>query len=402
MDREEWRLQIMDLPVFDSHTHLNMPNVPIQAQNIWDIAHYFWFMEELWSVGYPRDAANLPNDERVVAFVKAFNNSRNTTWNHIVRRILRDLYKMDIMDLESIDEDVVHKADQAIRWYSWQPNWAQNVIDKLNIQRITVNDIDHANFTGLPGISAVIPMWDDKLAWRERIIQSKDRQATCQAVTGAVHDYADGLRNQGIKGMRVDVDVFESHGIPAVNYPNTLPNNDSEVWELDAFLIHAQFQALSQFDMFAQSFLGIQRDVTARTAMAVNRPRRIIELYPLFERYACGFELVVGAPANNLDAAQAARIYPNVFLGGLWWYNFRSSTYKHTMQERLEAVPASKSILIASDARCIEWCYGKILLVKYLLADFLFNQVTEGWLSENDALWVAREWLHDAAARRYV
>ena len=153
--------------------------------------------------------------------------------------------------------------------------------------------------------------------------------------------------------------------------------------------------------MFAQLFVGIQRDVTAHTAMAVNDPLRIIILYPLFERYACGFELVVGAPGNNMDAAQAARIYPNVFLGGLWWYNFRSSTYMQTMQERLEAVPAGKSILVASDARCIEWCYGKILLIKWLLSDFLYRQTSLGWISEEEALWVAREWLHDAAARRY-
>jgi glucuronate isomerase len=72
------------------------------------------------------------------------------------------------------------------------------------------------------------------------------------------------------------------------------------------------------------------------------------------------------------------------------------------MQVRLEAVPASKSALVASDARCIEWCYGKILLVKRLLADFLYDQITLGWIDRSDALWVAREWLHDAAARRYL
>jgi glucuronate isomerase len=154
--------------------------------------------------------------------------------------------------------------------------------------------------------------------------------------------------------------------------------------------------------MFAQMFLGVERDVTHRTAMAVNNPRRIIDLYRLFERYNCGFELVVGAPQNNLDAAQAARIYPNVHLGGLWWYNFRQSTYADALQVRVEAVPAEKSAIVASDARCIEWCYGKILLVKWLVADFLHQTVNRGWLSKGDALWVAREWLHDAAARRYL
>jgi glucuronate isomerase len=401
MNREEWREQIMQLPVYDSHTHLNMPDVPIPAQNIWDIVHYFWFQEELWSVGYPRNARALSVEDRIPAFVKAFNATRNTVWHHIVCRILSDLYKIDIDALDAVDENLVRKADQAIQWYSWQPNWSQSVIDRLHIRRIGVNSFDHADFKDLPGVSVVIPVWDGARAWTERIKLANDMQATGKASLDAAKDYVEECHNLGIKGLRVGAEVLEGYGSQAVNYDSSTLNADSELWEIEAFIAHAQFKALSDFGMFAQLFMGIKRDVTQHTAMAVNDPLRITAMYPLFERYACGFELVVGAPGNNMDAVQAARIYPNVFLGGLWWYNFRSSTYMQTMQERLEAVPASKSILVASDARCIEWCYGKILLVKTLLADFLFRQIALGWLSEADALWVAKEWLHDAADRRY-
>jgi glucuronate isomerase len=69
---------------------------------------------------------------------------------------------------------------------------------------------------------------------------------------------------------------------------------------------------------------------------------------------------------------------------------------------RLEGLPAEKSSILCSDGRCIEWCYAKTKLVKELLADFLFEEVSLGYISEEDALWVAREWLHDAPARRYV
>ena len=402
MKREEWREQIMQLPVFDTHTHLNMPNVPIPAQNVWDIAHYFWFQQELWSVGYPRNINDLPIDERIQALAKAFNASRNTVWNRIVRQILSDLYQVDIVGQETIDTNTILQIDQAVRWFNWQPNWSQSVIDKLNIRRIGVNHSDHADFKNLPGVSVVIPVWEDNDAWIERILHASDRQATCKAAADAARDNIEALWNQGIRGLRIEADLFEAYGKRAVDNQGAMPGPDSEKWEIEAFIIHTQFKALSEFGMFAQLFLGIKRDVTTRTAMAVNDPLRIIILYPLFEQYTCGFELVVGAPANNMDAAQAARIYPNVYLGGLWWYNFRSSTYMQTMQERLEAVPASKSALIASDARCIEWCYGKIYLVKWLLADFLFKQVSLGWLNEVDALWVATEWLHDAAARRYT
>ena len=397
MDHIEWREEILRVPVFDTHTHLNMPGVPIPAQNFWDIAHYFWFQEELWSAGYPRNAMELPEDERIARFVAAFNAGRNTAWNGIVRHIFKTLYGVEVTDAAS-----VRAADAAVRARSAQPDWAQSVVDRLAICQIAVNNTRDSDFPELPGVGVAVPSWDGFRVWTEKLVQANDPRAAGEAARQAITDTVAAHRAAGLRGMRVEADPFEFGGCAAVNAPDDLPADPVDAMQAATFLTHALFCALGEHGMFAQLFLGIKRDVGARSAMAVNDPQRITNLYPLFERYACDFELVVGAPQNNLDAAQPARIYPNVHVGGLWWYNFRPSTYNHAMQVRFEAVPASKSAIVASDARCIEWCYGKILLVKTLLADFLFKQVKHGWIDREGALWVAREWLHDAAARRYV
>ena len=47
------------------------------------------------------------------------------------------------------------------------------------------------------------------------------------------------------------------------------------------------------------------------------------------------------------------------------------------MQQRFEALPSTKSELVVSDARCIEWCYGKIVLIKKLVADYLYDQIQD-------------------------
>jgi glucuronate isomerase len=163
---------------------------------------------------------------------------------------------------------------------------------------------------------------------------------------------------------------------------------------------HALFRAFEAYGIAAQFFLGVQQ-TTSSLSIAVNDTRRVSNLHGLFERHNCRFELVVGAELSNLDVIQAARAFPNAYVGGMWWYNFRASTYRQSMQYRLEALPSSKCALVASDARCIEWCYGKILLVKYLLAEFLHEQIERGWLDYDGALYVARNWLHDTAARLY-
>lgn len=403
MKRQAWREAIHELPVFDTHTHLNMPDVPIPAQSFWDIAHYFWFLQELWSVGYPHEAPRLPEDVRIDRFVDAFNAVRNTNWHLIVRHICADLYGVALVDEAGwTTPGHVRAVDEAVQTRAQEPGWARSVVDRLAIRQIAVNSRSEAEFPDLPGVGVAIPMWDTQPEWAERITRAADPGAVAEEARAAARAEVAELAALGIGGMRVAAEPFEAQGAVAVALPESPPARDVPLWQAEAFLSHTLFDALSEHGMFAQLFLGTERDVSPRTAMAVNDPRRITNLYPLFERYACGFELVIGAPQNNMDAAQAARIYPNVHVGGLWWYNFRASTYTHTMQVRIEAVPASKSALVASDARCIEWCYGKVLLVKQLLADFLHGHVKRGWLSKEDALWVAREWLHDAAARRYI
>ena len=422
--RQDWRRAINEVPVFDTHTHMNNPGVAIAAQTVWDIVHYFWFQQELWSVGYPAKPMELDEAERIERFVAAFAQVRSTVWAKMVGETFRRLYGVELRDAAS-----VRAADEAVRAKAADPGWPRHVVERLQVKRIVVNHERCADFPGLPGVGAAVPLWPDHKHWTQRIADAPDQRAAGEAAEAAVQQAVAGYFARGHRGMRIQTGAFDdqpqdaiveavaSDGalpktgafddqpqdaiVEAVASDGALPKTGASPMAIQTFLAHALLRALSEQGMFAQLFLGINRIAHSSNLMAINDPRRIVNRYPLFERYACGFELVAGAPQHNIDVAQAARIYPNVHAGGLWWYNFRGSTYREAMQARLEAVPAGKSVILASDGRCIEWCYAKTLLVKWLLADFLHEQVRDDWISEADALWVAREWLHDAAARRY-
>jgi len=400
--RMQWREAVGDIPVFDTHTHMNNPNVPIAAQNVWDIVHYFWFQQELWSLSYPSDPMSLDEDERIERFVDVFDKARNTAWALMIREAFRRLYEVELTDAAS-----VRQADEAVRAKAADPDWPREVVDRLKIKRITVNHEKCADFPGLPGVGAAVPLLPDYKQHLQAIMEADDQREAGEQAEAAVRQTIADFAARGLRGMRVNPTAFDRRPPEVVaeavaRETAGLPRKGASDIDVHIFLIHAIFGALSEHRMFAQLFLGIGPAPRTRTPMAIDDPHRIVNLYPLFERYACDFELVSGAPGSNMDIAQAARIYPNVHCGGLWWYNFRSSTYRQVMQARLEAVPAGKSVLLASDGRCIEWCYTKTLLVKWLLADFLHEQVQQEWINEADALWVAREWLHDAVERRYV
>jgi len=393
----EWREAVRNLPVFDTHTHMNNTGVPIAAQTVWDIVHYFWFQQELCSVGYPRDPMALDEDERIDRFMAAFSQVRNTAWALMVREAFRRLYDVELSDAASLRE-----ADEVVRAKGADSQWPRQVIDLLNIRRITVNHERAADLPGLAGVGAAVPLWKDHKLWLQRIMDADDQREAGERARAALAEDIAAIASRGHRGMRVPMPTLDATEHEAIAIGRDLPRQGAGQSEIQAFLSHALFAALGEQDMFAQLFLGIEKRPGMSQPMAINDPLLIVNLYPLFDRYACDFELVAGAPGHNMDVAQAARIYPNVHCGGLWWYNFRGSTYRQAMQARLEAVPASKSVILASDGRCIEWCYAKTLLVKWLLADYLHEQMQRGWINEADALWVAREWLHDAAERRYA
>ena len=101
--RSEFTDEILTLPVWDTHTHLES-SAQLTAQSIWDIVHYFWFGRELFAAGYPADPMKVPEEKRIALFLEAFGRARNTYWNRAVREMLSDLYGVIITDRKSVLE----------------------------------------------------------------------------------------------------------------------------------------------------------------------------------------------------------------------------------------------------------------------------------------------------------
>ena len=391
MTRQELQNVVHHLNVWDTHTHLKADALP--AQTFWDIGHYFWFLRELQAAGYPEEPESLPEDQRIEAFLRAFNATRNTAMNWVVRQIFKTLYDIEITDAES-----VKAADAAVRGTAGQADWPKQVCDRLHIKHIATNVEKDADPDSVPDF--VFPRMESHLnRWIDRITRARNQQTEGETIKAEVSDTLKGFADAGHSGIMTSNDPFGRLKKSTRNAPESLTSSGHSPDDIGVFILHALCRAAEAHGLFVQFFLGVESKEGA--AVPANDPDRILNLHGLFAQYACPFELVLGAELNNLDAVQAARIYPNVHVGGMWWYNFRVSTYRQSMQYRFEALPPSKCALVASDARCIEWCYGKILIIKRLMADFLYDQIEAEWIDGEDALRVAREWLYDAPAELY-
>lgn len=382
---------ILACDVWDTHTHLQGAALP--AEDFWRIGHYFWLLRELKAAGYPADHERMPPDERAEAYAEAMQATRNTAMNRAMRAAVRDLYEIELTDAASVLE-----ADEAVRATAKRDGWAGEVFDAAAVRRAVVNVREDADFGDLSPVSYFLPRIEGRIrSWTEMVSGPGVPSDARERMTREVEAFAADLAERGIRGLMSSLgDWCERTADDPADREEPLSADEAKTLVVDTIA-----DAAARHDLFIQLFLGMEQGWSGQVT-ANNRTDRLIALHGLFERHECRFDLVLSTNLLNFDAVQTARMFPNVHLGGLWWFNFRPGTYRDAMQYRLEALPPRKSALIASDARCVEWCYAKVMLVKRLLAEFLCDQVERGWLGEKDALWVAREWLHDAAIRLYA
>jgi glucuronate isomerase len=363
------------LPVFDTHSHLNAPGRALGARGFHDLGYYFWLSQQMQGVGW-REPEEL-TEETACAYFDAFVQTQNTAMNWCLRRILLDLYQIEL----NRPQDIL-AADKMIRERAGFSSHVQEVCQKGHLRQIVQNLESRAGFSDAPGLDVLVA--DTLNAPVETCLQYPSDASVRQAAS-VLRRTVDAMAKAGRRGARIDYNLFETLEV--------------EGWR--STLLDAVFSRLHHHGMFVQIFMGMKRE--PRGSFPQDHPRRITTLYPFFRAYPdCRFELVCAAEGNSLDVVQAAVANPNVNPGGLWWYTFRPSIYRQALQQRLEAVAPLKCPVLASDATCVEWCYGKTMLVKKLVSEVLVRNVEEGWISEDCAIRTASAWLHDAAASYYT
>ena len=102
------------------------------------------------------------------------------------------------------------------------------------------------------------------------------------------------------------------------------------------------------------------------------------------------FQCSVASRHANQSLCTLARELPNFSLAGYWWHNFFPDVIRQIIAERLDMLPVNKQIGFFSDAYCVEWTYGKAVLVRKQLARVLAEKVEQGQYTRDDALAIAK------------
>ncbi len=87
------------------------------------------------------------------------------------------------------------------------------------------------------------------------------------------------------------------------------------------------------------------------------------------------FQCFVSSRHANQSLCTLARELPNFSLAGYWWHNFFPDIIRQVIAERLDMLPVNKQVGFFSDAYCVEWAYGKAVLVRKQLARVLADKI---------------------------
>jgi len=394
--------RIMALPVWDTHNHLTGPF--FKAQDFYDLGHYFWFLRELNAAGYPGlppksdDGDPLPDplseQERAEAFLKALKLSANTTWSQVFRQGIRDLFGVELETPEDIFE-----INEILKQTREDPEWSAKVLDNIGVKRLSVRWHARNRENGILEV-------DDRLHFYEiinpcgredlgAIISARNSGEAAAEVLEKKKTQLDNLLADGVRVFRFRLNVTNSDQGSLMEKPD-ITRIGNDLWRIRQFLTHSILEYLNDKDVHLQLFFQVSR------LLPVNDPDRVLDWDPLFEKYdGITFELFAASHIHSLDMVQVARNNRNVYPAGMWWLTYRRSQFLENMQHRLEALPASRSTFVASDARRVEWVYLKILMQKRVLIQFMEDQVADGWLTEDQAVEAARWWLFDTVAALY-
>jgi len=422
---------LAELPAFDAHTHL--VGGRLGARGLHDVLLYHMLVSDLYPAGCPSGArlTQYPGwptrDEahrRIQEALPFLPLIRNTSMFWGLRLILRDLYDWE----EPITADNWRRLDDLIGERADDRAWQRGILDRLNIQR-TVTEfarrgegedddrlqyaLEWGFFTRCQWGEFDTALYELERCWG-RLPESPSpigagkRPATertirsLQDVRDAVRHYVDHIPYGQVVAMAThlstdidfrpvgDREMEEALGRRAQAGPAERDVYASYVNEL--FLTGLEAHA----DEIVFQFSLAAEPLPFETASRVSQ-RTIAQLAEMIGRHPrLRFQCFLSSRHANQSLCTLARELPNLSLVGYWWHNFFPDAIRQVMAERLEMLPLNRQIGFFSDAYCLEWTYGKMLLVRKLLAGVLADKVALGQYTFDEAVGIAAATLFDS------
>jgi hypothetical protein len=415
---------LADEPIFDVHTHL--VGGKLAARGLQDVFLYHMVVSDLYSAGCPSgarltqypgwatEAESVRRIEEALPFVDYIKGG-NIYW--CLRMILRELYGFK----DHLDAGNWRKLDAQIRERRDDKAWQHGMLDRANIKRSCTewarrgegNDDDRLQYS-LEWAMFVRCQWGEYDTALYELERCWGRQPESPAPIG-------GARHATDRTIRTLADVHAAikHYVSVMPYGKILSTAQTFSSDIDYALVtdadmevaigrrakagprerdiygsYIQEAFLTELEKHGheivyQFALGAE-PLPFESGSRINQ-RTVAQLAEMVGRHPkLRFQCFLASRHANQALCSLCRELPNLSLAGYWWHNFYPDAICQVMSERLEMLPTNKQMGFFSDAYCIEWAFGKALLVRKMMAKVLAGKILDGQYTKRDALEIAQ------------
>jgi predicted TIM-barrel fold metal-dependent hydrolase len=403
------------LAVFDTHEHLFNPESLkdtyfldfslLLHQNNWD---------DLVSSGMPNSVYNQVFNQPLTAIqkwkiIKPFwEKTFNTSSSRITLRALKDLY-----DVDGLSDSTVEVLSSKIK-KAYEGDWFNHVLkDLCKIDNV----IQETDFIGAdrPFINYTDKFTDWIIVNRRFSIDSLS-VARLEPVNN-LEDYVKSMSiefeeaiKMGMVAVKVNVAYNRSLSFNKVSAEaagkvfNMIKNGNethkismAEAKPLQDYMLRKLLDMAGRYRLPIAFHTGLQAG--SGNILENSNPALLSNLF--LDYPGLKFVLYHGSYPFGGILSSLAKTFPNVYLDMSWVYAISPAYARQYLNEWLESVPASKIMAFGGDQRCVENTYGQLMIAKQIITEVLTEKVKEGYLTETEAMTVARMILHDNGMRFY-
>ncbi|HUV09250.1 MAG TPA: amidohydrolase family protein [Spirochaetia bacterium] len=435
--RERLQAELEKIIIVDTHEHI-MPEAARQMCAV-DFSYLFghYNTSDLISAGMPPgllEAVRLPihryrvayneriRPQRILAkpdredmtleekwqavepYWEAIRNTAYARWTLIAVR--------DLFGCEDLNRDTWKKLSEAVAG-SRKPGWYSQVLkEKAGIQcsivDISTPEVDRTLMAPVMRVDAfVAPRSRQDIAFLEN--ESGEAIHGLKDLVRAFHESISRYIDRGIIGLKSALAYMRTLRYDKVTFHEAeevfnrlflhLGEGPSwlEVKPLQDYMMHQAVRAAVDNNLPFQIHTGLQEG--NENIITNSKPTHLINL--LVEYREAKFDLFHGGYPYVHEWVTLAKNFPNVYPDLCWMYIISPHISRQLLHELIETVPANKILGFGGDSITVEGAYAHSRMARAVLSDVLTEKVSEGYLSEDQALDLAVRFLRDNPASLY-
>jgi len=367
----------------------------------------------LRSAGAPNEAFESNDPARKVAILAPhFERIRNTTPYWLLSQILADLFERG--PLHECDPDDIARA---VASAAAQDGRADFVLESANIDHVLcASPWSHkpgpreGRFAPLMRVDSLI-IESHQQKTLDRLTETTGQNIYEAAdLKKAVDELFASAASAGVKGVsatlnpQIDFEEASREGADRILSLVLLGQriNREDRKSLRSYALDLILRACSEHAMPFQLMAGAKTGVAGDRMICGWEPQMAANYAEVVSRHPkTRIDIIPATEESAREFAVLGAAYRNVFVSGQWFHAGVPSTIRRILRERIAILPQTKSCAFFSDAPCVEWVYAGCRLIRRELALALAKMVTESYLTEGQALEVARYWLYENPKRMY-